>query len=62
MTTNKPKVRRRKEGYVQKSPAICMVVYDPTGKPLSDEVTSKMLNHITEIALENRYFINFTRT
>jgi len=56
------KVRRRKEGYVHRSSALNMTVYDPTGKPLSDEVASKLLNTITQVALDNKYFISFTRT
>lgn len=54
--------RRRNEGYIHKSPAVCVVVHDPTGKPLPDKVATEVLNNVTEIALRNGCIINFTRT
>lgn len=54
--------RRRREGYLHKSPAVCIVVHDMHGKPMPDAMAAQILNAVTEIALANQYLINFTRT
>lgn len=54
--------RKRREGYLPKSPAICVVVHDMHGKPMPDAVAAKILNAVTDIALEHSYLISFTRT
>lgn len=56
------KPRRRREGYIHKSPAICVVVHDPSGKPMPDKIAADILNNVTEVAIQNGYLINFTRT
>lgn len=56
------KPRRRREGYIAKSPAVCVVVHDPSGRPMPDGIAAKIVNEVTEIALQNGYLINFTRT
>lgn len=53
---------RRKEGYIHRSPAVCVVVHDLTGKPISDEIASKVVNAVFEVTQEERLAINFTRT
>lgn len=57
-----PRRRRRREGYLHKSPAICIVVHDQHGKPMPDALAAQILNAVTDIALANQYLINFTRT
>lgn len=59
-TPAKPK--RRREGYIAKSPAICVVVHDMHGKAMPDAVAAKILNAVTDIALEHSYLVSFTRT
>lgn len=54
--------RKRREGYIRKSPAICIVIHDMHGKPMPDAVAAQILNAVTDIALANQYLINFTRT
>lgn len=54
--------RRRREGYLPKSPAICIVVHDMHGKPMPDATAAQILNAVTDIALANNYLISFTRT
>jgi hypothetical protein len=63
MAKQKPqRTRRRNEGYIHKSPAICIVVHDPQGKPMPDADAKDILGEITSIALKRGYLINFTRT
>lgn len=62
MTQKSKRPRRRNEGYIHKSPAVCVVVYDPTGKPMPDNVAARILNAVHETALEEGYIISFTRT
>jgi hypothetical protein len=57
-----PRKRRRREGYLHKSPAVCIVVHDPTGRPMPDAVANEILNDVTDLALKHGYLINFTRT
>lgn len=59
---DKPRRRRRREGYLHKSPAICVVVHDMHGKPMPDAMATQILNAVTDIALENMYLVSFTRT
>lgn len=54
--------RRRKEGYIAKSPAVCVVVHDPSGKAMPDALATQVINSVTEIAIKNGYLISFTRT
>lgn len=54
--------RRRREGYIPKSPAICIVVHDMHGRPMPDPIAAQILNAVTDIALQNNYLISFTRT
>jgi hypothetical protein len=54
--------RRRREGYLRKSPAICVVVHDPEGKALPDAVVTDIVNTVNEISLEHGYLLSFTRT
>lgn len=54
--------RRRNEGYIDKSPAVCVVVHDPSGKTMPDTTATEVLNAVTTIALKHGYLINFTRT
>lgn len=58
------KGRRRgnDRGYVHKSPAVCIVVHDPSGKPMPDSVAAQIVNTIHETAVNNGYLISFTRT
>lgn len=58
----KTRRRRRREGYLHKSPAICVVVHDMHGKTMPDAVAAQILNAVTDIALANQYLISFTRT
>lgn len=62
MAQDKKRRSRRQHGYVAKSPAICVVVHDPSGKPLDEGVANEILNAVNEISLPNGYLLNFTRT
>lgn len=53
---------RRREGYLPKSPAVCVVVHDPSGKPMPDKLATEIINVVTEIALREKYLVSFTRT
>lgn len=53
---------RRKEGYLNRSPAICVVVHDLSGRPISDEIATKVVNAVFEVTEKERLAINFTRT
>lgn len=54
--------QQKQKVYMEKSPAICVVVYDPGGNPLSQEVETEILDSIFEIVSQNRLLISFTRT
>lgn len=54
--------RRRRHGYIHKSPAVCIVVHDPSGRPMPDAIAAKIINNVTEIALDEGYLFSFTRT
>jgi len=52
----------RQGGYVPKSPAVCIVVHDPSGRPMPDKDADAIVNTIHEIAVSRGYIISFTRT
>lgn len=63
--TRKPKPnrqRRRREGYLHRSPAVCVVVHDPSGKTLPDDVVTDIVNTVNEISLGHGLLLSFTRT
>lgn len=62
MKGQQKKPRRRREGYLHKSPAVCVVIHDPSGRPMPDATATEILNRVTELAIKNGYLINFTRT
>lgn len=53
---------RRREGYINKSPAVCIVVHDPTGQPLPDGVATEIVNAVNDISLGHGLLLSFTRT
>lgn len=59
-TKGRPK--RRHEGYMHKSPAVCVVVHDPAGRAMPDKIAAEIINRVTDIALREGYLVNFTRT
>lgn len=54
--------RRRKEGYLNQSNAVCVVAYDLTGKPISEEIAAQVVNAVFEITQGEKLAISFTRT
>jgi hypothetical protein len=55
-----PKGSQRK-GYVQASPAICLVVHDLGGMGISDKIANEILEVVTERAIKYGYVVNYTR-
>jgi len=55
-----PKGSQRK-GYVQASPAICMVVHDLGGMPVNDKIAKEILDAVTEKAVKYGYVVNYAR-
>lgn len=54
--------RPRKRGYVPRSNAIHVTVYDPTGRALKPEVADEVANVVNDVALENHLLIGLART
>lgn len=59
---NRGNRRGRSNGYVHKSPAVCVVVHDPSGRTMPESDATEIVNTIHEIAFRKGYLINFTRT
>lgn len=55
---NRP--RRRREGYIHRSNAICVVVHDMNGKNIPEDVVTRIMASVTEIAKKNDLLINFS--
>lgn len=53
--------KNRRPGYTDKSPAMCVVVHDLGGRPVSDRVSAEILNAVTELAVKYGYVVNYTR-
>ncbi len=54
--------KKRSTGYTHRSPAVCVTVYDISGRAMSDSDATDIVNSISEIAMQRGYVINFTRT
>jgi hypothetical protein len=54
--------KKRSNGYIHRSPAVCVTVYDLSGRPMPDSDATEIVNSVFEIAMEKGYVINFTRT
>lgn len=59
---NGRKRKKGRQGYIPRSPAICITVYDLHGKPISDRVADDILNIVNEKSLAEGLMISFTRT
>lgn len=57
---NRPPKGARRKGYTNTSPAVCMVVHDLGGRPVSDKVVKELLDSVTDIATKYGYVINHT--
>lgn len=53
---------KRSNGYVHRSPAVCVVVYDLSGRPIPDTDATEIVNSIFDVAMAKGYVINFART
>lgn len=51
----------KRPGYTNKSSAICMVVHDLGGFPVSDKVAEEILDAVTAKAVKYGYVVNYTR-
>lgn len=58
----KPRQKRRREGYLNQSPAVCVVAYDLNGQAISDTIAAKIVNAVFEVTQEEKLAISFTRT
>jgi hypothetical protein len=56
------KKRRKKTGYLHKSNALCMTVYDLRGAPLPQAVVDELLATVNEKALSKGLITTYTRT
>ena len=54
--------KAKRKGFIQKSPAICVVVHDLGGMAIPDKVANEILDAVTEKAVKYGYVINYTRT
>lgn len=53
---------RKKGGYVPRSNAVHITLYDPQGKPLKPEVVEEIEKIVTEQALANKLLVGLART
>jgi hypothetical protein len=53
---------RKKNGYVSRSNAIHITLYDPNGRPLKPEVADEAAETITQYALDNKLLVGLART
>ncbi len=51
----------KRQGYTSKSPAVCVVVHDLGGLPVSDKIADEILDVVTEKAVKYGYVVNYTR-
>lgn len=61
MTEKKKGRSPRKQGYTTQSPAVCVVLYDLTGRPMPDKIATEFVNHAATMAEKYGYVIHFCR-
>ena len=59
--TKKPK-RKAQNDYEQRSQAVCVVVYNPEGRPMPDSIANEIVDAACEIAVRDGFLVSFTRT
>ena len=62
MAEKERKKPRKKRGYVPRSNAIHVTLYDPSGRPLKPEIAEQAANTLTQFALDNKLLIGLART
>lgn len=60
--SDKSKKKRGKQGYLHKSSALCITVYDLHGKPISDTLADEILEIVNEKSLSEGLMLSYTRT
>jgi hypothetical protein len=53
---------RKKNGYVPRTNAVHITLYDPLGKPLKPEVAEGAAEAVTQYALDNKLLVGLART
>lgn len=54
--------RKKRENYVHRSPAVCVVAYDMHGRSMPDSHAAEMANAVSEIAKKHGYLVSITRS
>lgn len=57
----RPKGGNRKQGYTSTSPAVCIVLYDLSGRPMPDKIAAEFVNIAGNLANKYGYAMNYTR-
>jgi hypothetical protein len=54
--------KRRKEGYVERSNAVHLTVWDGYGNVLPDDVVTEIVNTVNEVSGRHGFLLSFTQT
>lgn len=59
---NPTKRRRKKRGYTHHSPAVCVTIYDISGRTLPERDVNLIVDSIQSVVSTKGYVINVART
>lgn len=57
-----PKPKRKSQDYEHRSQAVCVVVYNPEGRPMPDSIADEVADAAAVIAKREGFFVSVTRT
>lgn len=60
--SSKGRRKRQKRGYVQRSNAVCVTVYDLTGRAIPERLVDEITQSIHAVAFNQGYVMDITRT
>jgi hypothetical protein len=52
----------KKQQYIPRSPAVCVTVHNPSGRPLPDEIADEITQAVWDTVSEHGLLINIART
>jgi hypothetical protein len=59
----KPQKRKHKDqSYKHRSQAVCLVAYNPEGRPVPDKLANEMADAVSNIAVREGFFVSVTRS
>lgn len=58
----KPNPKRRKEGYVERTNAVNLTIWDGYGNVIPDDTVTEIINTANEVSAKHGFLLSFTQS